>query len=223
MTIQIRRWLTSFRCPYVGAFASIGPLPNGIGRLTITGACLQPGDPKYENKICYQTFVWSRVALVSSNQLFGNLLDVTLVFDDSELNYVALVVLQTPLAIIQPEDPMCEKCFLENVQKLLLTFLVCGWFTLFGGNISMGFLFALLLMISACTVCGIYPAPCLFLLPMNRIIPLPLFICSSVGLITHELFHTLGFPHMQVGHPDFLQNSTKSPKYPTFNNSSELW
>ena len=64
----------------------------------------------------------SRVALVSSKHLFGNLLDVTLVFDDREFNHVALVVLQTPLAIIQPEDPMCEKCFLENVQKLLLTF-----------------------------------------------------------------------------------------------------
>ena len=25
------------------------------------------------------------------------------------------------------------------------------------------------------------------------------FIFSSIGLITHELFHTLGFPHMQVG------------------------
>ena len=35
----------------MGAYASIGPLPHGIGRLTITGACLQPGHPKWESFI----------------------------------------------------------------------------------------------------------------------------------------------------------------------------
>ena len=37
--------------------------------------------------------------------LFGNLLYVTLVFDDSELNHIALVVLKSPLGIFQPENP----------------------------------------------------------------------------------------------------------------------
>ena len=55
--------------------------------------------------------------------LFGNLLHVTLVFDDSELNQVALVVLKSTLGIFQPENP---KYFLENVQKVLLTCLVRG-------------------------------------------------------------------------------------------------
>ena len=55
-----------FRCPYIGAYASIGPLPHGLGRLTITGACLQPGDPKWENKKFYQTKVRSKRALVCS-------------------------------------------------------------------------------------------------------------------------------------------------------------
>jgi len=44
------------RCPYVGAYASIGPLPHGIGRLTITGACLQPGHPNSIGLITHELF-----------------------------------------------------------------------------------------------------------------------------------------------------------------------
>ena len=63
--------------------------------------------------------LWSDLEL----PLFLLMFDVTLVFDDSELNHIALVVLKSPLGIFQPENP---KYFLENVQKVLLTCLVRG-------------------------------------------------------------------------------------------------
>ena len=52
------------RCPFVGAFASLGPLPHGVGRLTITGACLQPGDPKCKQNY-FKQYETSSISITS--------------------------------------------------------------------------------------------------------------------------------------------------------------
>lgn len=43
-------------CPFKGALASVGPLPHGVGRLVITGACLQPGTQRSVGLIIHELF-----------------------------------------------------------------------------------------------------------------------------------------------------------------------
>lgn len=43
-------------CKFIGAAANVGPLPHGIGRLIITGACLEPSNPRSIGLITHELF-----------------------------------------------------------------------------------------------------------------------------------------------------------------------